>query len=97
MFKVINKDKYMNDLGPGEVRLEERWVRGCREFLSHFFANKNQFFHKHCWDPKNDMETVPALRPCPPLPDTSNSLISDGLQASMIYHSRAPSHSDVVF
>lgn len=41
MFKVINKDKYMNDLGRGEVRLEERWVRGCREFLSHFFANKN--------------------------------------------------------
>lgn len=30
MFKVINKDKYMNDLGQGEVRLEERWVKGCR-------------------------------------------------------------------
>lgn len=41
MFKVINKDKYMNDLGRGEVRLEERRVRGRREFLSHSFANKN--------------------------------------------------------
>lgn len=41
MFKVISKDKYMNDLGRGEVRLGERRVWGLREFLPHAFANKN--------------------------------------------------------